>query len=753
MKKRAFTLIELLVVIAITAILMTIILVPVIQSFNITRGAQAFADAQDKARRFTEKVSREINNAAYVRENSGTAGSLSVVVPAKPGATTDPVLAAAYDTSRGPVIRVSILNAKLDLVPPFEGDPSNTRAGALVNPQTGMADPTLQAPKGQVSLPLAPGMTIVRYWIGLRDPLAQKNGLLQGYDEPYSGLLQTRGTDRDNLFVLYRAEVQPYIWNGNLNPPRFVVNKQFFFDQDRDNDPQTSGPMIDDPTFFDPSVNNPAYSIADPSSGDPTKAQMVRNWMSKAIVQTEVSRYDMIQPIYDLQSRQVAYDGDAPRLQALVQFKPTRIASEPATGQAANRLGEESENASALAPDVYRSRYGGWSGLTVRIYPPSYVVGDPYQVGTALSSPGAGQLAGYHEYMYLPTSGFDDTQVGKIAAAGVELFDADVYLGGLKQGIRANFNRGLASANSRSNWLSNLNYRTRFLPYVPDMNRGKITTSFDITEVGVVSASAPFTPVPLPDPINNPNNLPSRVTWPDSTPPLSPLQDTNLAGNFYDPQFQSINKLFNKVWADNPNLRPNGVHRFLDLRVTPNSDGAVSPISPDPATGFSNASIVPGSEQIFGPDQIDGPHYGKKIRYVRTTREPGPNQYRINYTDLAEPDYAVLGLPVPPTAYTPTNFMSAVYQPRFRAGYVQFNSDPNVPLPGDDPATASVNEAQIQVFYRFQFSHPQDVIAVDYDSRQVMSVLVTIRNYPQSSAPNPQTVTLRSTAEVRNFIR
>jgi hypothetical protein len=47
-----------------------------------------------------------------------------------------------------------------------------------------------------------------------------------------------------------------------------------------------------------------------------------------------------------------------------------------------------------------------------------------------------------------------------------------------------------------------------------------------------------------------------------------------------------------------------------------------------------------------------------------------------------------------------------------------------------------------------------DTFAVDYDSRQLMNVLLTVHNYPQATnVPNPQTVTLKSTANVRNYIR
>src|SRR5437660_1537276 len=92
--RRAFTLIELLVVIAITAILMTLIVVPLIQSFNLTRAAQGWAQAQDKARTLTERIAREINGAVGTRENAGVKGALDIVVPSPVG-----VALPGYDTS------------------------------------------------------------------------------------------------------------------------------------------------------------------------------------------------------------------------------------------------------------------------------------------------------------------------------------------------------------------------------------------------------------------------------------------------------------------------------------------------------------------------------------------------------------------------------------------------------------------------------------------------------------------------------
>jgi len=84
-KRRGFTLIELITVMTITAVLLTIITVPLVQSFNLTRAAQGFADAQDRARTLIDRVSREVANSAGVRDNTGVRGALIIRLPGRNG--------------------------------------------------------------------------------------------------------------------------------------------------------------------------------------------------------------------------------------------------------------------------------------------------------------------------------------------------------------------------------------------------------------------------------------------------------------------------------------------------------------------------------------------------------------------------------------------------------------------------------------------------------------------------------------------
>ena len=98
--------------------------------------------------------------------------------------------------------------------------------------------------------------------------------------------------------------------------------------------------------------------------------------------------------------------------------------------------------------------------------------------------------------------------------------------------------------------------------------------------------------------------------------------------------------------------------------------------------------------------------------------------------------------------YNPQSFQSGdftwtILASQYRAGYLELNSNKNEPLP----------DGNIFVAYRFQFTEPNDVVTADYDSSEVMEIVLTIRNFPQTANPEPQAITVKGTADVRNFIR
>lgn len=748
--RRGFTLIELITVMTITAILLTIITVPIIQSFNLTRAAQGFADAQDRARLLIDRISREISNSAGVRDNSGPRGALDIRVPGQNGAQE--------------IIRIE--NAKLDIVKPSQGeeniDPNNP--GLFINPVTGKVDPTLRSPKGQVTLPVAPGATLVRYFIGLKRPFALD---LQGnrlntpaeYNNGYDGILMLRNGRPDNLYVLWRAEVQPFRWVAGTR----TVNTDLF-----DVDPNTGEPVYDDPQFFLP-------------DGSAAKALRVQNWLNRSAIVTEFSRYDMIQAMFDRRTRVPIYDGNVPRVFPLVQFTPKRQTSEPPIGMMAVRSGEESTNSAKIGPDVYRTNFGGWTDTFIRTWPgfwpvqfgyggrirpsdnPSNVFADdqrsvwrrqdsagaqlnPYVIGDLRFVPAEGPAPGYSIFAFDPSLGGERTP-----AARTELFRITEYRNDVRNNVPYPFTRNLAN-----NVLTNQALRQLAVLYTVEPKGGQVITSFGIEEVG---QNPP--PNPLPD------NRPVAATGLAYTP----ANDNTIGGGSWF-SYGTINQRFNKLWNDwatifqnnrsDPSQDPLDLprerfcKRYVDLRVLPQADGTPSPLHP--TEGFPRASIVPGSEVVLGPDQNPGPNYGELVRYTRVTQRPvGVNQYYINYVDQREPNWEDWDGPngggtqgiqtianvYDPTTYNGQDFVSAVFQPQFRKGYLEFNSRFGEPLPNGN----------ILIYYRFQFTEPSDTFAIDYDTRQVIDINLTIRNYPQTNLPNGQTITVQGSASVRNFIR
>lgn len=738
MKKRlAFTLIEMLTVIAITAVLLTLIVVPIFQSFNMTRAAQAFADAQERGRILTERLSREIANSTMVRDTNYTFNGYEADKVIRTGPAHSCMVPIQIN---GTSTVYEFDYTKLDIVPPAQGDPTKLLNGAYINPVTGKADPTLRAPKGQVNFPVAPGLTVVRYAIGLRDPFGT-------YNNPYDGLLMARNGGRDNLVALYRFEFPLNIFvNGSLvpNPALFYldstgagdIDNPYFLIPDRDKNGDIAQTDKNARIYHWMHQLAPWESATSDNNSVLDAAHNTSNF-AKVTMLTEVSRYDMIQPMYDKASRQLRTQGGKALILPTIQFRPTLVSNDPAKGFQATRLGEETDNAKNIAPDTYQTQFGGWSNVIVRNYAAGYTVGDLYQVVShynaifAAKLPVGGSADGVDErYMLFDLDAYNNTANYPFTQAGFSAEYWDILHGG--------------------EWINNQTMRDLFGPFTMLWKQGKIVTSFGIDEVGssFLLGGAPNLPV-----VNtgDPNDTSASSSF-------SPVTASGSVDSTY-----TVNQAYNRAVDLHPELKAS-LRRFIDLRVIANQDGTLPPLFPfhitDTMTGLRRCRITPGTEVVYGPDQtLASLHQGvlDSVRYTRVTGAPGPNQYRINYVDLTEPNYANYGLPDPPPTYDPTNFVSAVFQPRFKAGYIEFDSDPTVQIPA----------GQIKVSYRFQFTGAitpdpaapvanqlrQDIFSVDYDTRQMISVLLTMRNYPQSNQPNPQTVTLKATATVRNLIR
>src|SRR5438132_6754399 len=181
--RRGFTLIQLLVVMAITAILLGLIFGPLIQGFNLTNRARVQALTQDVARRAIEIGMRDVSNGVFVFDN-----------------TQEPINLWVKDPN-GVEEAMLLPYAMVDLVPPARAQDQNANLQLSdVDPTTGLA-----FVRGNISLPLAPGRVIIRYFLGLRNNTCSTGSqpdkpYTNFYDDPAAASLNDH-----NPVLLYRA--------------------------------------------------------------------------------------------------------------------------------------------------------------------------------------------------------------------------------------------------------------------------------------------------------------------------------------------------------------------------------------------------------------------------------------------------------------------------------------------------------------------------------------------------------------------
>ena len=107
--QKGFTLIELLVVFAITAAILTLLAVPLIQGFRLTRAGQAYAEAQDRARLVMDRISKELGTAAAVLDNSLPSAAVEIKLPLGVYAGGGPAPISTTNIAENPAARVGIV--------------------------------------------------------------------------------------------------------------------------------------------------------------------------------------------------------------------------------------------------------------------------------------------------------------------------------------------------------------------------------------------------------------------------------------------------------------------------------------------------------------------------------------------------------------------------------------------------------------------------------------------------------------------
>lgn len=326
--QQAFTLIEMIIVIALTGLLLSLILGPLVQGFNLTNRARAYAEAQDASRFGIEQLKREIGQASYVFDNSNT----PIILPFSEKVNDDRAAKYlnVYSTAPGGNAQPSILFAKIDFIPTAT---AGEGAGTKIDPTTGK--PLGGSP---LVLPLAPGRRYVRYFIGLREPYKKDaTGKYSGpnyYGNPFEFKDNDSKDNNFNSFVLWRAEYDPSDVNLIVPGAPNTIN---------------AGGMHD-PNFF--------YN----STVAPNGRTFAENWRAVSSPVLATTNLDLIA----WRKNQTKELVPGSPFQILVNFTPSSMAGETATpGFLSNAAGEQ-ENA---VPSMYTTQFAQWTfPYTITVY-------------------------------------------------------------------------------------------------------------------------------------------------------------------------------------------------------------------------------------------------------------------------------------------------------------------------------------------------------------------------------------------------
>jgi len=565
-RSEAFTLIEILVVIAISVVLFGILIRPLIDSLRYSQDAQRQAAAQDSTRKVMEMLSREVASAAYVSDGTGTMFN-GTTPSATPGIPNDQYTnfldldIPLFDTTTGKVTDYRVghaYNAKLDYTM------ARRRKTDLVDPTADLAGPTSTAGDGSVDLkgghgtaiivnadvmlPIAPGTTMVRWWIGLQNPEAKYIDARDKVD----------GQGGSNTYVLYRAQFSPVKSDGTVNNDLFDVS------------PTTGKAFIDDPDFFrvvttkDVNWNNPAH--AGFAANEATAHNLrLKNWelISKPII--NAPSIDMLVLPHN-SDRTVAFDTtgtfagiahfgathdpvvngqDWPLVHTSVNFQPGIVTADaaPATNNDYSAVGvpQETDVATGLpyVPTTYVTAQRNWSQpYTAFLYPVSPLTGGGKGIDTA------------KPYFYVTTANATDTtsampyNAGDLVEHSVSVLNGDVIVYDITTGVARTgvsdyvplaLNPDLGTINFSVPAIPQTTTNNAFIKYwmyTPDKDTGNVDLTADMIPQSGALPDANPKPSPLRT-VTNAHMVPGTLTvyGPDTTPGTSAFANYTLSTN------------------------------------------------------------------------------------------------------------------------------------------------------------------------------------------------------------------------------
>ena len=711
--RAGFTLIELLVVIALTSILLTVIFIPLVNSYTLTSKADTQIAGQSNARSAISLLTNLLSNADSVYDNA----VMTQTVNGKtlPGSEINLWLPQFDGTQYAKPVSFAMLET---VSPARQLDQSPYTYDANGNPIQTPIDPTTNEPiygAGLASgfsgyqLPLAPGRILTRVFVGLVNNSVDSGKGLPSV--PYSNKFEDPQSTFSNRYTLYRAEVTAYIQDPNVIKPTpstsYVPNLGLFHTVDTlgnvtDNTSDTL--RLHDPNFF--YDNSPAGGNASTSKLWAVKGwvdlnndgicEIWENWAAVAVSLMPKDKVDMVALDRDPDTNAVVYydntgqpqkspgNADRPNARTLAVFKPTYVQSDVAVPTSLDNSGNETP--SALSP-TYVTQYAHWTR--------------PYRVIVYRAAGGVDPLKQDPLTYYESIGAYSgDTRMFSLS---VPNGTAPPTVPGALPDVGPQYDPTTGA-------FTNLN-----TPFGFTVNADK----------GIVNFAFPST---------------ATANW-GPTPP-APHRPYDTAPQRYDPAaLDAADPAHNTRYVDLRTALPAGI----------NPPSSISPLNTS-WPWYADVHIVPGSELVYGPDQKPGPHYGNRIRYTRvssTVSNIGPNEYRINYENNSNN----LGLPNPSLYLGYLEFQSGLDDPAVTEnpskGYYKSVGLPALKQDLANPGT-DIAADYVEVNYSFTMIRPNDVVKVDYMTRDLMNVAVEVRLYDAHSG-KPQIISLSDKIKVRNL--
>ena len=687
--RAGFTLVEMLVVIAITAILFTLLLRPLVTTLRLTQRAQLLSAAQSSANTTLERISRELGSAVYVFDNnshpfSGVAAPAASVTQRLDRFTN--FLDLEITKNDGTYQITHAYNAKLDFVPARHSDTGLTdpTTGEPIQLKPGTGSATVSTTS--LLFPLAPGSTIIRYFIGLKRPVdySVTPAVLGHYSNSNEGLAAA-SSQEDNTYILYTAQFSPYTKTGttyDVNPQLLAKN------------PTTGKPELDDPDFFRYvtasdidwlSAGHTAYG----AGGAAAHNARVDGWV-------KIAKPVITQPDIDLLLLPHNADGSLAFDSATGTFPGVAhsgVAVDPVTGNSFPVVNTSvTFRAALISADAAPGSTTDYASLGV----PADAAdngGVPY-VPSLFTSNNKSWAYPYSLTLY-------------------QYADPTSYTTNVYQDV------ALTGNNLTTNSGDILEYR---------VSGGSSTPVYDVTQNVVLKTSGAGggiinTYVPL-------SLNPDTGTINFAAPALPAPANMSL-GNAYSP--------YARFWKADPTAVNNGglvathdgggnmtpgvvdlTQLFCDASGTLVTTGGTN-TSPLPRYGqtptgiqCANAIIVPGSVRVYGPDSTAGPSYGTSVLYTQVSggTELGFNQYRVDYVNKTL-TFDVNANPAA-SASLPTQKANAT-----AADPVLISFDYQANLAGLD-STQPISTTNLGRAYR---------VKIDYQTRDLLDVNIGVRVY------------------------